>query len=740
MAAEQKTNKQTDPDLEAKLTKLQNQEGMLDPEAVPANKYKPNKRQRAIRRQVYERFYYLRDEPARTAAEEEWEMADKEYSMYFDRPDPDDWQSHLQLPDAFAAIQAQAQETIERKARPHLLATEESDEPIQEFANSAMTYNMNNTGYDYQYALSKLAASIRGTSFLMDYWRTDRRTVKYPKSVKDDGAIEYEAKEIVDFDDDYTEWVANEFIYVDEKADHIDKATDMFKREILNIEEFHRIYADKPGFFDTEWVQAGGDTSNRSFFRLPEDITEQDVEVLHYFNRAIDAYWAVANNVTICDDPLPSKHKELPVAVQYQYRVPGRFWGMGIPKVIHFLSEERKSIRNLNMDRQKMQLNKMFLHNNNFDIDDEDLVTRPHGIISVDTNGQPISNALVPVEYGDVAPSYFRTEDILLEDIRRAHGIDDRIQGVQAGGTATEAAILKESALKRVNLISIHSEMDTVIRIGRLKWSNLQFHYGTARMERITEDNAERERKVFRTMAVSGKKFAIVDDNGQKKLRMEDVRGSSALTLKPEFAKYLEGSFDISVDADVFTPVSKAIEQTKKTEIFSVLVNNPATMSLLDLQGATEDVLQVNNIQPDKWLKNHDMSKKDMMMLAESENMVMLAGQPLAGTKDATEDHTLVHLMFTKQPAFLEAPNEVKQIVMDHIMQEHDNNPATGSAASLMDAYGLGQQPGAGQPGALPGSAGVPGMSTPFALGAGQTEQPQAQVADLQPANFAPES
>jgi hypothetical protein len=69
---------------------------------------------------------------------------------------------------------------------------------------------------------------------------------------------------------------------------------------------------------------------------------------------------------------------------------PGRFWGLGIPKVIHYLSEERKSIRNLNMDRQKMQLNKMFLHNNAFDIDDEELVTRPHGLISVDTNGQPV--------------------------------------------------------------------------------------------------------------------------------------------------------------------------------------------------------------------------------------------------------------------------------------------------------------------------------------------------------------
>jgi hypothetical protein len=98
---------------------------------------------------------------------------------------------------------------------------------------------------------------------------------------------------------------------------------------------------------------AGGDTSTRSSSSFQE-INAKDVEVLHYYNRAIDAYWAVANNITIFDGPLPTKHKELPLAVQYQYHVPGRFWGMGIPKVVHMLSEERKALRRLNLDSQKL--------------------------------------------------------------------------------------------------------------------------------------------------------------------------------------------------------------------------------------------------------------------------------------------------------------------------------------------------------------------------------------------------
>lgn len=721
-----------DTELSKKLEKLQNNAGLLDPDKQDNSKYKPNKRKRAIRRQVYERFYFLRDEPNRADAEAQWELGDKEQAMHFDPPDPNDWRADLHLPDSFAAIQAQEQERIQRKSRPGLDATEESDEPIAELGNAVLTYNMDNTGFDYQYYLAKLAAAPRGTSFLMDYWRLDKRIVKDPVDVNDEtGEIEYEDKEITDFDDDYTEWVPNEFIYIDEKAKRIDEAVDGFRREIVNIEEFHRIYGDKPGFFDTEFVVAGGDTSNRSFFKLPKDVTEKDVEVLHYYNRSIDAYWVVANNITVCDSPLPWKHKELPFAVMYQYQIAGRFWGVGIPKVIHYLSEERRSIRNLNIDRQKIIIGGAFLHNSSFDIDDEDTTLYPGKIISVDTNGQSVDGAIRQLQMSDVPSSSFKTEEILLEDMRRAHGIDDRVQGVNVGGTATESAILKESALKRINMISIASEMDTLIRVGRLKWSNIQFFYPIPRIEKIVKSNEERDDKIYRKISVKGKKFAVVDDNGAKVLRMEDVRGKSALNIDKDLAKYLEGSFDISVDADAFTPISKAIEQTKKTEMFSLLLSNAATLATLDLNGAVADVLTVNNIKPDIWMKNPDGNRKDMMMLAEAENEVMSAGQPLNGTKNASEDHTMVHLMFTRTAEFTELAPEVQQIIMDHILQEHDNNPATGSSADLLGAYGL----GADQLAAAKGV--VPGMGSPFGIGAGQTTQPQAQVADLQPTNFA---
>jgi hypothetical protein len=719
-----------DASLQAKIDKLQNNAALLDPEQDKNLPYTPNKRKRAIRRQVYERYYYLQNEPARAEAEAEWELADKEYGMYFDPPDTDSWQADLHLPDAFAAIQTQEQERIERKSRPSLEATEESDEPIEELANALMTYNMNTTGFDYQYYLGKLSAASRGTCFYRDYWRTDKRTVKIPTDVNDDGSIKYTEKEITDFDDDYTEWIRNEDVFPDERAKHIDEAVDWVRREVINIEEFHRIYGSRPDFFDTEFVMAGGDThvGGNTVWKMPEDVTKQDVEVLHYENRSVDAYWVVANNITICDQPLPTLHKELSLCVGYQYKIAGRFWGVGIPKVIHYLSEERRSIRNLNMDRQKIIVGGAFLHNNSYDIDDEDEVLYPGKFISIDTNGRPIGEAIQQLQMSDVPASYFRTEEVLLEDIRRASGIDDRITTSNSATTATQAAIVKESTLKRINLVSITNEMDTIVRIGKLKWSNLQFFSTIPRIERITEDDEEREEKVYRTVTVQGKKFSIVNDNGKKSLKLDDIRGKSAFKISKDYAKYIDLKYDVTVNSDIFAPISKAIEQTKKTEMYSLLLSNPATLAVLDINGATADVLKVNNINPEIWMKNPTGSKKDMMMLAESENMVMAAGQPLDGTEGATEDHTLVHLMFTKTVEFQQSPPQIQQIIMDHILQEHDNNPATGSAASLMGDYGL----GAGQSGAQ-----QPGQIAPLNVGAGQTTQPQAQVADIQPTNFA---
>jgi len=679
--------------------------------------YKPTKKEREVRRKVYDRYEDMRDDDQRKEAEEDWKDADKMFRMYQPPKSADDWRSSLVLPDAFAGIQADMQERVERKQRPGLVRVEDSDKGKEQLGNAVMTHNMNTTGFDFQVFLAKYAASIRGTSFLLNYWRTDKRNVKDASSVDGDGSIVYKDKEIIDFDDDYTQWVENEYIFIDPAAWHIDVARDMVHREIIEINEFKRIYGKRADFINVDRVREGGDTSTNSFFKRQDDMNDSDVEVLHYYNRAEDMYYVVANNLVVRMGPLPSKHKELPVVPLYHYMVPGRFWGMGIPRVIKYLTEERKAIRNLNLDRQKMQINKMFLVNDQVDIDEEEAVVRPHGFIEIATNGLPLNQAVQPLEYGDVPPSYFRTEEILLEDIRRAHGIDDRIQGVNVGGTATEAAILKESSLKRVNLVSNVAEMDSLIRLGKLKWSNIQFFYKAPRVERIVAENKEREKKSYRKITADSKQFEIVkNEQGENELKVNEIEGKSTFEFDKTMARFTDGQWDVVVDGSAGQMLSKPLRQAKITEMLTAITGNPVLGGTLDPRKAAKRYLEVNDEKPKDWMPDEAFDK-DSEMIADMENTVMKTGIPLAPTKGAREPHTMVHMNYLETAEAQQLPEEIQQLIIAHVTGEHDANPSTGATADLLGGQGGAPVQGGGgapqiQPADLQAST-VTGEETP---------------------------
>lgn len=648
--------------------------------------YNPGKDERKARRLVYERYHYMRNDGLRVAAEQDWEDGDEMFGQTQPSLSDDDWRAHLILPDAFAGIQSQMQETIQRNSRPYLRRVEDSDRGKETFQNAVLTYNLNRTDFDYQYFLAKYSASIRGTAYLMEYYRVDKRKVQDPTGVNANGTLQYTEKEIVDFDDSYTEWVQNEFIFTDPDATHISNARDMVHREVMDIDEFHRVYEFRADCINVDLVKRGGETTTKSFFQMPQDMDGNHVELLHYYNRARDCYYITANNILVRLGPLPSKHKELPVTPIFHYMIPGRMYGMGIPRVIKYLTAERASLRNLNLDRQKMQINKMYLINDQVDFDEDELITRPHGFAEISTNGLSIRDAVLPLEYGDVPASYFKSEEILLEDIRRAHGIDDRIQGVESGGTATAASILRESSQKRINMIAQLAEMDPLKRVGKLKWSNIQFFYPAPRIETITQDDEEREKKVYKTIQVDGQEFTVVKDPETKdnSLQINELEGSTTFKLDKSMARFMEGDTDVVVDIESATVVSKAIQQAKITEMFTAIVAVPTFLAQLDPRKSLTRFLEVNDETAKDWMIGDGISDEQQEQNADWENKVMAAGTPLAGTEDATDVHTKEHLNYTQTAEFQSLPPTVQTLFTRHIMEEHDANPATGSVADLL--------------------------------------------------------
>ena len=681
--------------------------------------YSPSKRMRRIRSHVWDRYQRMKNSPLRKEAERDWEQGDKYARLWRPERDPDDWRADIRLPDAFAAIQTHQQETVQMKIRPGLEAMQGGDSAEEFYGNSIMTHNMDRTSYDLENAKSSNCAAVRGTAFLVEEYLLEKRTVKLPSGIDEDGKIEYKKQEIVDKDDTFTIHWPNERIFIDEAAATDDEAEDIVLEERMRYDTFRSRFADNPLYFDTDCViPVGSLKEDTSFFERADDMDGDCVQVLRYYNKITDSYQVIANTVVIRNDPIPYYHKQLPFASRSYYPVEGRIYGMGIPKIIAPTQEEREAIRNLSIDRQKMHLNKMFLVSDLFDLDEEEATTRPHGFIHVNAGGMSLDNVIRPLEYGDVPGSSIRMDDQLREDERRVTGIDDRSQGVNMGGTATEAAILTEQSQKRINLVNTLAGLSTIERIGRLKWSNIQFIYKSPRVEKILKDDEERSKKVYRKIKVDDKEFAVVkDEAGRPKLEMSEINGASSFKIDRTFASFMEHDFDVKVKFDFEALMPRSIRQQRTMEFFNNLIANPMTAGEMDIRRSMRVVMREFGYDPKVWMTDQGATDADQMAQASYENELMIRGVDLPPTEGASENHTLVHLWFTETEQFNNLPEGVKLIFQRHIMGENENGPGGGAAGGTEGEATAGMD-------TIPGLEGMGGEEAPMEEGAGGTNIP----------------
>lgn len=652
--------------------------------------YKPaGKEDREARRRIWDRYKAMKESPLRLEAEKRWDLGDKLYRMWAPERDADDWQADIVLPDAFAAVQTHMQDTVNLRPRPSLEGVESSDESQEHYVNTVYQFAMDKTDFDIETYKARNCSAIRGDAFTIEEYRYEKRTIQDPVSVED-GEIKYKKREIVDYDDVYTRWVDNWAVFFDDTVDDPKYGQDQVYREVLDYDVFKAMYSDKAGFKDVDKVvKASSVGAKAGFFKLAGDMEGNDVEVLHYWNRLTDSYDVLANNVLIRRGPMPNRHKELPIDKWTFYPIPGQIWGLGIPQIIYTLVEERRSGRNMAADRNKMGISKMFLANDLFDLDEDDLTPRPHGLIKVNTNGLPIQQAIVPLEYGDVPASSLRFDEALLIEERRAHGLDDRPAQTQ-GGTATENAIISEAAQKRINLINTLQNWTTLTSIGRKKWSNIQLFYPGGRMEEIMQDNKWKKKMVYKTIKVEGREFRIKGDTEkgeQSALIHAPFEGSTRIKLDPTYARFLEGNFDIVVHASNNVVESQATKFARNTETAMGLMSNPMTARYMSGEKTVRRLWELSNELPKDWMVGEGMSEGEMVALAELENGLIMrmveTGNlyQLPATPGATEAHTLVHLQLTETKAYEELPQEVKDVLTNHIMEEHNNNPNTGNIA-----------------------------------------------------------
>ncbi len=178
-------------------------------------------------------------------------------------------------------------------------------------------------------------------------------------------------------------------------------------------------------------------------------------EVFEWWRPYEDSYAVMVNDVPILRGgsiPIPYDFKEAPF-IEFPYlRLPNEFEGYGLPMLLENPQIMLNMIKNQRLDAVTLNIHKMWIVNPLANVNKDELVTRPFGIVySADPNG------VREIQFSDVKGSAYKEEELLKGDMRYASGVDDFSMG-QGGGanSATEIRHLRESTLERVRLFVNH--------------------------------------------------------------------------------------------------------------------------------------------------------------------------------------------------------------------------------------------------------------------------------------------
>jgi hypothetical protein len=402
------------------------------------------------------------------------------------------WQSNVQVPYIQSAVETMVPRIVDARPEFTVLGRNVDDQVKAEKQQKLMDYYWEVAGMDSKTEDFVRACLIYGISFLQVFWKKDVRKLKFLRT-KDIASKKYAWKEEEKtfFDGPMCEWVDNYNLWYDwHNTSRLSKQY-WFKRIVINGSEIERRYpmADKnrlklalssPGGDLTDYasirqqvrttniystksssaqmLSSYGSTYGSDKYNNTQDELLKMYEVFEWWRPFDDAYAVMVggSSVPIFKDgfmPIPFDFKETPFIDASYLKIPGEFEGYGLPLILESPQIMLNLVKNQRLDSATLSIHKMWVVNPLANINKDELVTRPFGIIySIDPNG------VKEIQFSDIKPSAYKEEELLKSDMQYASGVDDFSQGVGGGGnnSATEVRHLRESTLERVRMFVNH--------------------------------------------------------------------------------------------------------------------------------------------------------------------------------------------------------------------------------------------------------------------------------------------
>lgn len=708
--------------------------------------YQPEGTQKEMLERVYKRYNAMRDSPDRKAAEQEWEKGRKQWEALRSERSDDEWQSNHVVPLTPAVVESALAEVIDQSPRPLILPRGSEDVPRAMVMSHIFNYTWDISDSDLEEEDVIHDAMVEGTGIGQEYYYADLRKIK--TKLKKGSKTDWEEEDMLDYNDCYLECVKNDDFFVDENARGFRgpyAARDCIRRYIMNIDDFKQFFKGPTWdpFGNAKHVIPGGDTNYYEWYKPPQGVDHSKmVEVLWYWSEKPDDWLCiVANDVVVVMGPNPYRHKKLPFARAVDVKRTHKFYGKGKAALLESIQDELNVLRRMTIDRNHLDIDKMFIGSNRLGLSEEDLIARPHGFIPSDD-----PNSLKAVEYNDVPRSVELSMKHLEDDSTIVTGINPRAQALPTTGTATEAAILKESTLKRIRLQVRRFEREFLTRIARLRVSNILQYYSQPKLEEIVGEKGTQEyqaqvadlqskglleviegkefKKTYKEIRLENKDL-VPDSKGN--LQEKSIQGFSFFGLNPEYFLPKRGGYDIKYAAGSTLPISKPLLKQEANELFDRLL--PLAMQVpgtYDPKKIGDMIITANDKNPadlaaDKPATADDSAQRLQMAveLANTENNLMANGKEVPPTAYAPVAHTMIHVQFTKSETFqaLDQKDPRVQIFIDHITGEIAAQQERGQSG--LDASKNGPVGPTGEPTAEPRSESVRISPTPMTQNGG---------------------
>ena len=219
----------------------------------------------------------------------------------------------------------------------------------------------------------------------------------------------------------------------------------------------------------------------------PELKENTKFEILHYWED--DRHAMLLNREeALYDGPSPYwRHHKIPFVVESYERLPNEFYGLSAVDIISDLQHEENAIHNQRSDNVNMILNKMWKVRRGTNIDESELISKPHNIIHVDN-----MEDVMPFEMEDVAASSFEQQNIVGSSAENALAATPIVRGAEGrrSKTATEAAQQSSNAGMRFQVkINLFNELGITRMVELMDLNNQQF-IDTERIVKMGEEES----------------------------------------------------------------------------------------------------------------------------------------------------------------------------------------------------------------------------------------------------------